>query len=47
MRFFLTLVIGMFLLARLIWIEIFGQTSIAGLEEELKPDVFPKEVSVA
>ena len=38
---------GMFLLATLIWREIFSQTSIAGLEEELEPDVFPKEVSVA
>ncbi|KAF2647502.1 hypothetical protein K491DRAFT_699595 [Lophiostoma macrostomum CBS 122681] len=38
---------GMFLLATLIWHEILGQTSIAGLEEELEPDVFPKEVSIA
>lgn len=43
----LTFAIGMFLLAKLIWMEIFGQTSIAGLEEELEPDVFPTQISVA
>ena len=38
---------GMFLLAKLIWMNLFGQTSISGLEEELEPDIFPTEVNVA
>ncbi|KAF2267625.1 putative zinc finger protein [Lojkania enalia] len=38
---------GMFLLAKLVWMNIFGQTSIAGLEEELEPDVFPTEINAA
>ncbi|KAF2178004.1 putative zinc finger protein [Zopfia rhizophila CBS 207.26] len=38
---------GMFLLAKLIWINLSGQTSIRGLEEELKPQVFPTEINKA
>ncbi|CAO2653806.1 Nn.00g032170.m01.CDS01 [Neocucurbitaria sp. VM-36] len=39
--------VGMFLLTKLIWDNVFGQTSIARLEEELEPDVFPEDVNVA
>ncbi|GAW19057.1 hypothetical protein ANO14919_085410 [Xylariales sp. No.14919] len=38
---------GLFLLAKLIWINLSGHTSIARLEEELKPGVFPKEINDA
>jgi hypothetical protein len=40
-------VLGMFLLAKLICDNLFQQTSIEGLEEELAPDKFPKEVNEA
>ncbi|TPX09019.1 uncharacterized protein E0L32_001720 [Thyridium curvatum] len=35
---------GQFLLAKLRWINLSGHTSIARLEEELDPNVFPREV---
>ncbi|KAI8630498.1 putative zinc finger protein [Xylariaceae sp. FL1651] len=35
---------GLFLLAKLIWINLSGHTSIARLEEELEPGVFPKTI---
>ncbi|TGJ88444.1 hypothetical protein E0Z10_g384 [Xylaria hypoxylon] len=38
---------GLFLLAKLIWINLSGHTSIARLEEELEPGVFPKEINDA
>ncbi|KAI1113983.1 putative zinc finger protein [Nemania sp. NC0429] len=38
---------GLFLLAKLIWINLSGHTSIARLEEELKPGVFPSKISHA
>jgi len=37
----------MFLLAKLICDNLLQQTSIEGLEEELEPDKFPKEVNEA
>lgn len=40
-------VLGMFLLAKLICDNLLQQTSIEGLEEELAPDKFPKEVNEA
>lgn len=40
-------VLGMFLLAKLICDNLLQQTSIEGLEEELEPDKFPKEVNEA
>ncbi|KAF2807330.1 putative zinc finger protein [Mytilinidion resinicola] len=38
---------GMFLLAKLIWINLSGQTSMVGLDQELEPNVFPKEINAA
>ncbi|KAF4631381.1 hypothetical protein G7Y89_g6756 [Cudoniella acicularis] len=38
---------GMFLLAKLICNNLFHQTSIGGLETELEPDKFPKQVNTA
>ncbi|KAF2492653.1 hypothetical protein BU16DRAFT_551492 [Lophium mytilinum] len=38
---------GMFLLARLIWINLSGQTTLIGLDRELEPNVFPKEINGA
>ncbi|KAL7933255.1 hypothetical protein V8C35DRAFT_305329 [Trichoderma chlorosporum] len=38
---------GLFLLARLIWANLSGHTSIARLEEELEPNVFPKGINDA
>ncbi|KAI0550332.1 putative zinc finger protein [Xylaria curta] len=38
---------GLFLLAKLIWINLSGHTSIARLEEELEPGVFPKKINDA
>ncbi|KAI0192374.1 hypothetical protein EV127DRAFT_426763 [Xylaria flabelliformis] len=38
---------GLFLLAKLIWINLSGHTSIARLEEELEPSVFPKKINDA
>jgi hypothetical protein len=40
-------VLGMFLLAKLICDNLLQQTSTEGLEEELEPDKFPKEVNEA
>jgi hypothetical protein len=39
--------LGMFLLAKLICTNLLDQTSIEGLEEELEPDKFPKEIKEA
>ncbi|KAK8932328.1 hypothetical protein VCV18_000862 [Metarhizium anisopliae] len=38
---------GMFLLAKLIWLNLLGQTSVSGLEEELEERIFPREVNDA
>lgn len=38
---------GLFLLAKLIWNNLSGHTSIGRLEEELEPNVFPMEINVA
>ncbi|KAF7532343.1 hypothetical protein G7054_g8019 [Neopestalotiopsis clavispora] len=38
---------GIFLLASLIWTNLSHQTSIARIEAELQPDVFPKEINHA
>ncbi|KAK8851009.1 zinc finger protein [Apiospora arundinis] len=38
---------GLFLLARLIWTNLSCHTSIARLEEELEPSVFPKQINDA
>ncbi|KAI1121431.1 putative zinc finger protein [Nemania abortiva] len=38
---------GLFLLAKLIWINLSGHTSIARLDEELEPGVFPSKINDA
>ncbi|CAI7641662.1 unnamed protein product [Penicillium glandicola] len=38
---------GMFLLAKLIWLNLSAQTTIIGLEQELDPNIFPSEVNDA
>ncbi|KAI1736472.1 putative zinc finger protein [Xylaria scruposa] len=38
---------GLFLLAKLLWVNLSGHTSIARLEEELEPGVFPKKINDA
>ncbi|KAF2102281.1 hypothetical protein NA57DRAFT_35425 [Rhizodiscina lignyota] len=38
---------GMFLLAKLVWINLSGTTSMHALEEELEPSVFPKTTNEA
>ncbi|KAJ5373531.1 hypothetical protein N7517_005537 [Penicillium concentricum] len=38
---------GMFLLAKLIWLNLSAQTTIVGLEQELDPNIFPTEVNDA
>ncbi|KAI1205006.1 putative zinc finger protein [Annulohypoxylon truncatum] len=38
---------GLFLLAKLIWDNILGQSSIAALEKELEPTAFPKTINDA
>jgi hypothetical protein len=39
--------LGMFILAKLICDNLYHQTTVEGLEEELKPDKFPKEIKTA
>lgn len=38
---------GIFLLAKLVWNNLCGQTSIAGLEREIEPNTFPTEINDA
>ncbi|KAJ5530063.1 hypothetical protein N7527_003456 [Penicillium freii] len=38
---------GMFLLAKLIWLNLSAQTTIVGLEQELDPNIFPSGVNDA
>ncbi|KAF2994772.1 hypothetical protein E8E14_002949 [Neopestalotiopsis sp. 37M] len=38
---------GLFLLARLVWANLSSHTSLKRLEEELNPNVFPKEINEA
>lgn len=37
----------LFLLAKLIWVNLAGQTSMGALDNELKPGVFPKDINAA
>lgn len=39
--------LGMFLLAKLIWLNLSAQTTIVGLEQELDPNIFPSGVNDA
>ena len=39
--------LGLFLLAKLVWTNLLGQSSIDNLERELEPGVFPSGINEA